>query len=245
MSIYTRKLQVPLPWAILGFGIVLLGVFTSFAVVMTDKELTAHEGPIWAFSVGLVPGLVVALVQFLLSWAEFRQVDKFNKMKIKGVLSSRDEEAYYRKLLEAAETCIDVLGVTASRFANDFADDTAGARPEKKVLIAALERAVHVRILLPERAYLSQDDSSEKFPVAERIFGGLCRRYQNLEVRYFNHQPIASILHVDDDVLVGPVFQNRKSQNTPALHAATGSALAQSYLNYFEDDWNSATPLKV
>jgi hypothetical protein len=213
---------------------------------MTGKSLMDNEGPIWAFAIGMVPGLAVALAQFLLSWAEFRQVDKFNKMRIKGVLNSRDGEEFYRELIQSAETYIDVLGVTASRFASDFADDSNGARPEKKVLIAALERGVHVRILIPARKHLSdEEDSKEKFPVAERIFGGLHRRFPNLEIRYFDHLPMASIVRVDDDILVGPVFQNLKSRNTPAVHTATGSALAQSYLNHFEDDWASATAIKV
>lgn len=209
---------------------------------MTDKGLTAKEGPIWVFAAGLVPGLAVALMQFLLSWAEFNQISKFSAMKIKGVLNSRDGEEYYGKLLANAQTHIDVLGVTASRFASDFADETS-TRIEKKVLIAALARGVRVRILLPEKCYLSQEDQSEKFPKASRIFGALRNKFNNIEIRYFDHKAIASIVRVDDDILVGPIFENVESRHTPALHTSTGSSLAQSYLSHFDAEWSSARSL--
>lgn len=244
MSIYSRKYQVSLPIIILGCTLTLLLVFIYMTIAMTDKSLTAKEGPLWIFAAGLVPGLAVALVQFSLSWAEFRQVSKFNAMKIEGVLHSRDEEEYYRNVISKAETYIQVLGVTASRFATDFSDESA-TRIDKKILIAALERGVCVRILVPESRYLSENERTQKFPVAERIFSSLSQRYINLEVRYFDHQPFASLVRVDDDALFGPVFQNQESRHTPTIHTKTGSALAQSYMNHFEKEWAEARPLQI
>lgn len=245
MSIYSRKFQISYPVAILIIGVILLAVFLFITMKMTAKTLMADEGPVFLFAVGLVPGLAVALIQFLLSWVEFKEVDKFKKMRIKGILNSRDEEAYYRELIMSAQTKIDVLGVTASRFVSDFADNSVGAKPEKQVLIEALRRGVHVRILLPERHHLSQIDSNEKFPVAYRKFTELSQTFNTLlEVKYFNHIPIASLVRIDDEALVGPVFHNLDSRNTPTIHTTAGSVMSQSYLNYFDSDWQSAKPIE-
>lgn len=243
MSIYQRRLQISLPWAIAIVSIALLAVFSYISVQLSDKKFFELEGPAFVFISGLVPGLAVALMQFLLSWAEFKQISHFSAMKIKGVLNSRDEEKYYHDLLEKAQTRIDVLGVTSSRFMRDFADEGSN-RKDKKVLIEALARGAHVRILVPEIAHLSLEDANYKYPVAEQAFRGLRTRFpRQFEVKYFAHTPIASIVCVDEDVLVGPVFQNRESRNTPAVHTSIGSALAKSYLNHFEDEWSRARPL--
>lgn len=50
-------------------------------------------------------------------------------------------------------------------------------------------------------------------------------------------------MRIDDDVLVGPVFDNVLSRNTPAVHTSSGSSLAQSYLNHFEAEWVAAQPI--
>ena len=209
---------------------------------MTGKTIFENEGPFFVFVSGLVPGLAVALIQFLLSWAEFQQISKFSKMRIKGVLNSRDGELYYGALISTAQTKIDVQGVTASRFVSDFADGNS-SRDEKKLLIAALKNGVVVRFLLPEPQFLSNNDRIEKYPKTTRILTTLLPLYPNLEVRYFNHKPITSTVRVDDDVLFGPVFDNIESQNTPAVHTSASSALAQSYLNHFESEWSTARVL--
>jgi hypothetical protein len=245
MSMYQRKLHISLPWAIAIIFLFLVFVFIAISISMTEKKILEPEGPGFVFISGLVPGLAVALIQFLLSWTEFKQISRFSAMKIKGVLSSRDEEAYYCNLINSAQTRIEVFGVTAQRFVRDFADDTS-SKPERKVLLKALDRDVVVRILVAEKKYLSQADADYKFPVAQRAFLDLVSRYPALfEVRYFSHTPIASIVSIDEDVLVGPIFQNRESRNTPAIHTSSGSMLAQSYLSHFEDEWNQAMPLKV
>lgn len=239
MSVYTRKINWSLPWVILSSTVLLLGILSYIAVTLASKSFFEKEGPFWLFVVGLVPGLAVALMQFLLSWTEFRQISKFSKMRIKGVLNSRDGEAYYGAIIATAETKIDVQGVTASRFVSDFADATSG-REDKKVLITALNRGVKVRFLLPESKHLSESDRAEKFPLTARVLKGLMTSHANLEVRYFDHKPTTSTVRIDDDVLVGPVFENVESRHTPAIHTSSGSALAQSYLNHFDSEWATA-----
>ncbi|MES3021092.1 MAG: hypothetical protein V4857_05850 [Pseudomonadota bacterium] len=243
MSIYNRKLSLSLPWMILLCTIALFIPLVIISLNMTSKTFFQNEGPFWVFTVGLVPGLMVALMQFILSWAEFKQISKFSSMKIKGVLNSRDGEEYYAKLIATAETKIDVEGVTASRFVRDFADPTS-LREEKKVLISALKRGVKVRFLLPEKNFLSLEDQAQKFPFTTSALTSLMALYPTMiQVRYFSHNPYTSIVRVDDDVLVGPIFDNILSRNTPAVHTLAGSSLAQSYLNHFDAEWNTARPI--
>ncbi|MFJ3059025.1 hypothetical protein [Herbaspirillum sp. NPDC087042] len=240
MSIYKRVLPVSLPVLILcGTGL-LVAVFLYLSISMTEKTLFSKEGPIWVFAAGMVPGLVVGLMQFILSWAEFSKISKFQKMKVKGILSTRDQEDYYRELIKGAKKDIQVLGVTASRFVSDFAD-SGSSRDDKKVLIAALQRGVSVRILVPAQAHLQGNDQSVGFPLAESFFTPLKDQYPNsFQVRYFDNAPIASVVRVDDDVVMGPVFTNQKSKHTPAVHAAYDSPLSESYMGHFDDMWPSA-----
>jgi hypothetical protein len=242
MKNYSRNISISLPMAILIFFIVLIIVFIGISLKLTDKKLTSDEGPIWLFSIGLVPGLVVALMQFILSWGEFQQISKFSAMNIKGILDSRDQEVYYRELINNATFQIDVLGVTAQRLMNDFADSTA-TRLERKVLIAALARGVKVRILLPDEKYLTVKDKNEKYPIALRIFNELHPKFSNFEVHYFSHDPIASIFRVDNEILLGQIFNDAESRNTPTIHTSVESPLAQSYVRYFEKEWPIARAL--
>jgi hypothetical protein len=243
VSIYNRRFSVSLPWMILVSTLALLAPLVYMSLAMTTKSFLEKEGPMWLFAVGLVPGLAVGLMQFLLSWAEFKQISKFSSMRIKGVLDSRDSEKYYADIIAQAQVKIDVQGVTASRFVSDFADETSN-RDEKKLLIAALNRGVVVRILLPEAIYLSEADQTLKFPLTAGILGPLAQRFPDkLMVRYFDHAAIASIVRVDDDVLVGPIFRNLLSRNTPTIHTSTGTTLAQSYLDHFDHEWETARHL--
>lgn len=240
MSIYKRKFSISLPFLILLVSGLLVSIFVYLSISMTDKTLFAKEGPLWVFAAGMVPGLVVGLMQFVLSWVEFSKISKFQKMMVKDILESRDQEEYYRELIINAKSNIQVLGVTASRFVTDFADESA-IRDEKKVLLAALNRGVKVQILVPESKYLSPEDQLRNFPAAQTAFVALQKRYpQQFEFRYFDHSAIASVVRVDEEVVMGPVFTNRKSRHTPAIHASSHSPLSASYLNYFEEEWPTA-----
>jgi len=241
MSIYGRTFSLSLPVLILCAFLGLLAPLGYFAIKWTDKPFFGEEGPFWLFMMGLIPGLCVALLQFLLSWLEFSQISKFRQFRIKGVLDSRDFSEYYSTIIAAAQTKIDVEGVTASRFLRDFAE-IESTRQTKRILIAALQNGVKVRLLLPEKGFLSGDDLAgydstanaadklkEKFPTG-------------IEVRYFNHRPSNSLVRVDDDIIVGPVFSRKESRHTPAIHTVVGGRYGKSYIDNFNDEWESARP---
>jgi hypothetical protein len=242
MSIYNRKYSLSLPWTILICTILFLIPFVIISLTKTQKGFFADEGPLYVFAVGLVPGLAVALAQFILSWVEFKQISKFSSMKIKNVFDSRDSEPYYAKVVSGAKRKIDVQGVTASRFVEDFADETSN-NEQKKILISALKKDVFVRFLVPDPTLLDAANQRKSVTTAE-IVRDLTQRFPGrIELRYFSHSPTVSIVRADDEFIFGPVFKNLPSRNTPTIHTAAHSALAQCYLDEFDLDWATARPL--
>lgn len=104
MSLYNKKLSISLPWAIVAVMCLLLIVFGGISILMTDKGILANEGPVWVFASGLVSGLVVTLAQFCLSWADAKAIDRFRRMGVENVLTTRDEEAYFGQLIRKARS---------------------------------------------------------------------------------------------------------------------------------------------
>jgi hypothetical protein len=214
----------------------------TISLTKTQKTFFADEGPLYVFAVGLVPGLSVALAQFLLSWVEFSRISKFSSMKIKNVFDGRDSEQYYAKVISSAKRKIDVQGVTASRFVEDFADNTS-SNEDKKILISALRNGVIVRFLVPDPTLLDAVNQRKSVTTAEVVRDLKHRFPGRIELRYFSHNPTVSIVRADDEFIFGPVFKHLPSRNTPTIHTAAHSALAQCYMEEFDLDWVSATPL--
>lgn len=236
MSTFKKKIVIPFPHLIVCGCLALIAIFVYLSSTLISKKFFDPEGPFFLFIVGLVPGLVVALGQFILSWSDFKANEKISAMKIKQILSRRDNEVYYRELLAKARASVDLLGVTAHRFIADFAD--AGSNnAQKKIFIQVLERGVKVRFLLPSRQNLLNIEDQEKFDVVVKRLDALSKNYENFLLEYFDHLPVASIFRVDEDIIVGPVFSNEKSRNTPAIHTVTESEIGQCYLAYFDHEW--------
>lgn len=242
MSLYRKKLSIPMPWAIVLVTALLLIVFGAISINLTNKSFWAKEGPLWVFATGLVSGLVVTLAQFCLSWADAKAIDRFRRMGVENVLTTRDEEAYYGTLIQAARSQVDVLGLTATRLMQDFADLNS-PKDDKRTLEQALKNGVQVRILVAAPEQLGADDKN-KCQVNRKNFKNLADKYQNFNVRYFDATPIASFVRADNELVVGPVLPGMKSRHTPALHVNNSSPYAESYLNYFNETWNAATPLE-
>ncbi|MBV7417171.1 hypothetical protein KW830_01740 [Comamonas sp. CMM03] len=241
MSLYNKKLSISMPWAIVAVAILLLLAFGATSILMTDKAILANEGPLWVFASGVVSGLVVTLAQFCLSWADAKAIDRFRRMGVENVLTTRDEEAYFGQLIQKAHSQVDVLGSTATRLMVDFADPNS-PRWEKRALIEALKKGVLVRILVATPAGLDASDQ-HKYPVNRKRFEAIAGIYPNFEVRYFDTTPIAAFVRVDHELVVGPLLPGVESKHTPALHVYNHSPYAASYLNYFEQTWKTAKPL--
>jgi hypothetical protein len=242
MSLYQKGFVIPVRWAITIVALLLLAVLVAMSILMTDKSFLENDGPVWVFASGVASGLIVTLAQFFLSWADAKAIDRFRAMGVENVLSNRDEEAYYGKLIWSARTQVDVIGSTATRLMQDFAD-VESPRPEKQALIEALRKGVGVRILVAAPARLDVRERTYKYPVARKLFETIAAKYSNFEVRYFDATPIAAFVRVDHELVVGPLLPGVESKHTPALHVYNHSPYAASYLNYFEKTWMSATPV--
>ncbi|WP_419204689.1 hypothetical protein [Bordetella trematum] len=244
MSIYQKRFVIPVRWAITAVALLLLAVLVLMSIFMTDKRLLDNDGPVWVFASGVASGLVVTLAQFFLSWADAKAIDRFRAMGVENVLSNRDEEGYYGKLIQSARSQVDVLGSTAARLMQDFAD-VGSPKPEKHVLIEALKKGVEVRILVAKPSHLDDREQNFKYRIARKLFEGVAAQYSNFEVRYFDATPLASFVRTDQELVVGPLLPGVESKHTPALHVFNFSPYASSYLNYFEKTWATATPLSA
>ena len=194
----------------------------------------------FAISAGLLSGLVVMLGQYLIEWKKDSDLDVFRRTRIKNVLVTRSDEAYYLALIQSSTVRIDVLGVTASRFLEDFASEN-NPRPDKRVLLDALQRKVHVRILVPDRQFLATEKDKNNHDVAKSRMASLAEQFPGLfRYRYFSHQAAHSIVVVDSDCLLGPVFPSVDSKVTPAVRSESAGDFSAPYLRYFESEWDSS-----
>lgn len=188
----------------------------------------------------LIAGLIVALIQFFLSWWDYKMTKKVEDLRLIEILYDRDNRDYYANLINKSRREIRVMGVTAKRFFEHFADVTVGARPDAQVLIAALNRGVKVKLLLPSREYISKNKRAS-YEQVEETLKGIKSKFPDaeIEIRYFDHIPAHSIFMVDSECIVGPVFENVESKNTPALHLKNESPFAEKYVAYFEQEWKA------
>jgi hypothetical protein len=59
-------------------------------------------------------------------------------------------------------------------------------------------------------------------------------------VKYYEHEPIISMVVADDECLVGPVFPKISSKHTTTIHAKSNGTWAEGHIKYFEDEWTKA-----
>jgi hypothetical protein len=241
VNLYKSRLSIQLPWVIVSFAAFWIFVFGLASKLLTDKSWFGQEGIVWLFAVGAVPGMCVALAQFFLSWAEFAQMGKLQKLGVKNVLPTRDDAAYYGKLIDKANEQIVFVGGTGRRFFQDFADKNS-PRLEKKTLMKALDRGVQVRVLVTTPDHLN-DRQRDGLRAAQTRCIELKAEYpQFFEARTLKHPMTYSLVQVDGDLIVGPVFPNTESKDTPVVHFESGNAVAESYLADYDREWNNADP---
>lgn len=189
---------------------------------------------------GLTTGLFVGWLQLFLMATEHREMERIKKLGIKEILSHRDDEIFYRKVIEKSKEEIRVLGNTASRFMDDFAD---GTRADKRALIDALNRRVHVKFLLPKPDYLWRQEDKERANISLSSIQNLKAKFADLvKLKYYSHAPFHSLVLSDNDCFVGPIFPDRRSKNTPTIYTDKSSIFAKSYLEYFDYEWSKAKP---
>jgi hypothetical protein len=234
-------IRFPIRWAVVLLGLIIFLLLSWAAFLFSGGDGSPLKNWAFALSAGVSSGVAVSLMQFILRWAEVRELDRIRGLKIKNVLVSRDDEQYYRGLIAASRERVYVLGVTASRFFDDFAS-FGSPKEEKKTLIKAIERGVHVRVLLPRKDFLEDRSDKNKFDISRSSIEKILGRYgSGFEVRYFNDRPIESLVIVDNDILYGPVFRGSDSKDTPTVHASVDGDMSKKYFEYFERKWDEAT----
>jgi hypothetical protein len=236
MEIFGKKITVSAVKIIILLVLISI-IILSVAFSKTDNDTNPKSFNIFS---GLLTGLIVGLFQLLLSWYEHRKIQKLEEMKIIDVMTNRDDRVFYEKLIRDAKKELSVMGVTASRFIEHFADIKSD-RENCKVLISAMARGVNVKILLPKPEHLNgseKQDAENKVKSALLEIKGL--NNSHFDFKYFDHVPAHSIFIIDDKCILGPVFPDVSSKDTPAIYLKKNSPFAEKYLNYFNSEWSNA-----
>lgn len=236
---FNKNFTFRLPHVIATIFSIIIFAFLFFTIINSSKPAFAIDGPIYNIAIGLTSGLIVALAQFLLSWFEFSTVDRIRSLRIKNVISTRDNEGYYRNLIEKSNSEIIVFGVTASRFLSDFSDPES-KNPDKKVLISALNRGVNIKILVSSKKQLKSNSQIRKYETTIELKSKISH-FKNFEFRYFDHEANTNIFLCDDDIIIGPIFSDVESKDTPSIHMNKGGALSEAYLEHFNKEWQKAS----
>lgn len=235
MKILTKKIKVNAT-AIIFICLLL------FTVVSWIFFWNTNDTKIWAIFGSLFAGLIISIIQFIIAWQDYNETEKLKDLELIKVLYDRDCRTFYEEYIKKSKRRIYMMGVTANRFFNDFADDSPNATSNAKVLLDALQRNVKVRILLPESDYVDYNKKQDVEKVKLHV-KRINEKYPSysLEVKHFKHVPAHSIFNVDDKCIVGPVFPELESKYTPALYLRNSSPIADKYLTYFDDEWKRTT----
>lgn len=226
MKIFTTIWFVSKAKAILWLMVVTLAILLYFYWGGKEEDkLTTLLG-------GVSVGFLLAIIQFMFSWDEYKERDKLRLLGLKKVLEDKNDRVYYGTLISKAKKKIDLMGKTGHHFMEDFAND-GGQYKEAKVFLEALGRGVIVRFLLPEAARNENNQATISY-IEE-----LTNQYDDFECRYFKHPECHSIFVADNDVIIGPFFPGARSLNTPALHVGNDAELPKCYLKYFDEVWEA------
>lgn len=188
---------------------------------------------------GLLTGFIILVFQVLLSWVELRKMEKWDELRIVDILARKDERDVYAKFISTAKKKIWMLCVTAHSFLEDFADEKSTRDGARTLLNALGKDKVEVRFLIafPDSLEANDDHHKTKAKMAESRLKELSERFPNFKYAYFKHPPMHSILTIDDESIVGPIFPGVRSKNTPAIHLKNDSAFVKHYLEYFREEW--------
>ena len=237
MEILEKNTSIPTFRIIVFFTIALTIALAVMLFLTNAKESPKMLGIIS----GLITGIIVGLFQLYLSWYEHKKIKKFEEMAIIDVLINRDGRTFYENLIKNCNTKISVMGVTASRFIHDFADLDANAGQNAKVLLVAMNNHVKVKILLPHPNHLPAKEKQAAETLKTELDALKLTYPNNFEYKYFAHAPAHSIFIVDDTCIIGPVFPDVSSKHTPAIHLENKSPFAIKYIEYYNNEWSSAT----
>lgn len=236
MADFGRFIKLNTHWLLLLLFLILFAFFSYI-----HFSMDAVKNPkVSSFVGGLSAAFLVASVQFLVQLYEQIKLSKFREHGIKEFLAHRSDRKTYGEIISSAKkgSTIKVLGVTASRMLQDFADYDEQNSQE---LIRALERGVKVNILLPKIAYLAKDQCSDLVNKTLTHAMKLKEKFpSDFEIKFFNSPPSHSIFLSGDVCLIGPVFDGKQSRNTPTIIFDSRGSYVAPYLESFDRAWEEA-----
>ena len=229
--------------SVVVFGFLLLVITVLIWLYYSDFLVN----PKWpAIITGLLTGFVVAFFQTILSLRVLQKLDKYDFLKIVDILPTRDDPNYYRPLVQNAKEEIKILGVTCKRFLDDFANCEKNAPNKNKVLLDALDNGsgLKVKILIAAESYLDGEEKNKAIDAKPQL-ANLSSKYPNqFFYAFYEHEPTHSIMVIDRESLVGPIFPGVSSKFSPAIHLKNESKFVEHYLNYFEAEWTEWNKVK-
>lgn len=235
MKILSYFWQVKVANVVLGILIILTSGIGFWYISCDDgKKIEALLGSLCA-------GLLVAIIQFFISYEDFTRNEIFRKLHIIKLFDNRNKKKEYNEYITTASREIKIMGSTAVRFFRDFCVTDVSAPDEEKIIITKLSQGVRIMILLPSKQYLSSEKQNDYDFVKKKI-AEIKQKFPEtkLYVRYFEHTANHSIFMVDDSCIVGPIFPNLESKYTFSQQVRNVSELAKSYLQYFDEEWETA-----
>ncbi|MGZ8955338.1 MAG: hypothetical protein ACXW0Q_11725 [Methylovulum sp.] len=234
MIVFKKGFHISLSFIIFWF---LIFIIALLLILFLFDVLT---GPKWESVIpGLLTGFIIAIFQAFLSWYEFKEMDEYHELKIRKILPDRKNPLYYGNLISKARKEIKIQGVTAERFLRDFANDNPNAPGNEKLLFQAFARNVKVTLLIANKDWLDSEDDKLKAAAAEPKLKSLSDKYtDSFQYTEYEHAPTHSIVMIDEECIVGPIFPNISSMYTPAIHLKNDSQFAKYYVEYFDNEWN-------
>lgn len=232
MKLLIKSFEGKWIYPILASLFLLIGVFSIWYMFVADPKLLGIIS-------GLITGFIILVFQVWLSWEELKKMEKFDALHIKDILQRKDERGDYAKFISGAEKKVWMLAVTAHSFLEDFADEKSTWEGAKALLDVLKKKGVEVRFLIADQEYLAENDTrhKDKARSVEPHLNELSKQFPNFKYAYYKHLPMHSILTIDDTSIVGPIFPDVASKNTPAIHLENDSAFVKHYLKYFRDEW--------
>ena len=232
-TIYDRHVSIRLSL------IVLAGLVIALAIVGVLYALGDEGTKLGSLLGGLVATFIAVLIQFLLTLAHHREIERLKRMGFRDILAHReDRKRYYATLLGNARQHVEFIGKTAHSFLDDFAVDDPGASVTDRLLLDALERGVRMRILVADKSDLPKSKKKQHDRAAERM-RSIAQRYPDLfEHGCLSEPPTQTWVTADRRCVFGPVFPSVSSRTTPAIHADSDSPFLEQYTRYFDDQWD-------
>lgn len=232
MSFESRKIFVPL-WFILTASIIMATVLLGSYYYYMDPSDAKSLGLIG----GIISGLIVYLATFITLLSPIRELDKFKRMGVKGLLANRHDLIYYRNLVAKSRDRVDVMGASCARFVQDFLDQES----DDKILIEALGKYnnLKIRLLIPEDNYMSEHSQSRVRGALAKIEALRSAFGDRIELRRFPQRAHHSFVIVDNEVVAGPIFDEDNSRHAPAVHVDSATLFGQKYIRHFDTIWDA------